>query len=204
MLSNRMTESTFASNRAGSPIFSISKRKDKENVNVYGTGKATAFKQIKEGVPTKLTSSSKQNLFSGASSTVVRTPKVAQATFQPEILVDYKNNGLRQHHISDLSSHYKKSDQDDDEEVIDDVRTPLKQKVAENKYFSLTSIINMNSNASNRLNFIRSSYDDSSKDFSLISVSGLGIQTAGDKMMMTSDCKQLPSLNYSMTQSKHD
>jgi len=66
----------------------------------------------------------------------------------------------------------------------------------------------MNSNISNRMNFIRSSYDDSeSKEFSLISVSGLGLQ-AGDKFIsseiMTSDVKQLPSLNYSMSQSRHE
>ena len=89
---------------------------------------------------------------------------------------------------------------------MDDVGTPLKQKIAENKYFSLTSIINMNSNVSNQMNFIRSSYDDSdSKDFSLISVSGLGLGLqAGGEKLMSSEFNQLPSLTYSNTYSKQD
>jgi hypothetical protein len=44
----------------------------------------------------------------------------------------------------------------------------------------------MNSNVSNQMNFIRSSYDDSdSKDFSLISVAGLGLglQAGGEKLL---------------------
>ena len=82
----------------------------------------------------------------------------------------------------------------------------MKQKIAENKYFSLTSIINMNSNVSNQMNFIRSSYDDSdSKDFSLISVAGLGLGLqAGGEKLFSGDKNQLPSLDYSNTQSRHE